>query len=238
MKQKLIIAALLLSAAAPAIAQTVVTAPLPLTVDSFAAKISRQTKPQIIDVRTPEEYAMNHINGAVNIDLKATNYLEGLNQFDKKKPVFIYAIQNYRPGLLAVELREKGYAEVYELKSGIANWIGSGRPYYSSIKNVVSFAEYKKTIADNKLVLVDIGTKYCGACMKVKQIIDSLKSENNNSYEIVQLELYENAELAAGLKEIQAVPTVLLYKNGQIAWKKTGLTFTKAEINDAITKNK
>ncbi len=212
--------------------------PSVIPVDSFASKMGRQSKPQIIDVRTPEEYAMNHINGAVNIDLKATNYLEGLNQFDKKKPVFIYAIQNYRPGLLAVELREKGYAEVYELKSGIANWIGSGRPYYSSIKNVVSFAEYKKTIADNKLVLVDIGTKYCGACMKVKQIIDSLKSENNNSYEIVQLELYENAELAAGLKEIQAVPTVLLYKNGQIAWKKTGLTFTKAEINDAITKNK
>ena len=104
----------------------------PLNADSFALKISQQTKPQIIDVRTPEEFAINHINDAINIDLRKTNYLDDLKQLDKNKPVFIYAIQNYRPGLLSKELREKGYAEVYELKSGIASWIGSGRPYFSS----------------------------------------------------------------------------------------------------------
>jgi rhodanese-related sulfurtransferase/glutaredoxin-related protein len=239
MKQKIITAVsmLLITASVIAQAETSTTIP-PLSVDSFAAKISRQYSPQIIDVRTPEEFAMNHINGAISIDLRVANYLDGLKQFDKTKPVFIYAIQNYRPGLLAKELREKGYTEVYELKSGIANWIGSGRPYFSSVKNVVSLADYKKTIAGNKLVLVDIGTKYCGTCLKVKQIVDSLKSENNNSYEIVQLELYSNPELAAELKEIQAVPTVLLYKDGQIVWKKTGLTFTRQDINAEIAKLK
>jgi thiol-disulfide isomerase/thioredoxin len=110
--------------------------------------------------------------------------------------------------------------------------------YYSSVKNAVSLADYKKIIADNKLVLVDIGTKYCGACVKVKQIVDSLKTESNNSYEIVQLELYNNPQLAAELKEIEAVPTLILYKNGRIAWKKTGLTFTKEEISAEIAKAK
>jgi rhodanese-related sulfurtransferase/glutaredoxin-related protein len=239
MKHKIITAALTLFMTSSIIAQTETgDAPAPLGVDSFAAKISRQSSPQIIDVRTPEEFVMNHINGAINVDLKAANYLDGLKQFNKKKPVFIYAIQNYRPGLLSKELREKGYAEVYELKSGIASWIGAGRPFYSSIKNVVSLADYKKIITDNKLVLVDIGTKYCGACVKVKQIVDSLKSENNNSYEIVQLELYNNPQLAADLNEIQAVPTVILYKEGRIVWKKTGLTFTKEEINAEIEKVK
>jgi len=240
MTHKFIIAALVVFSTAPVMAQTATNpapaAPAPLSVDSFAARISRQSKPQIIDVRTPEEFVINHINGAINVDLKAANYLDGLKQFDKKQPVFIYAIQNYRPGLLAKELRENGYTEVYELKSGIANWIGSGRPYYSSIKNVLSFSEYKKIIAGNKVVLVDIGTKYCGACVKVKLIVDSLKSESNNSYEIVQLELYNNPQLAADLKEIQAVPTVILYKDGKIAWKKTGLSFTKEEITAEIAK--
>lgn len=239
MKQKFIIAALTLSIAASAFAQTEINnVPPPLSAEDFAAIINTQSNPQIIDVRTPEEFAINHINGAINIDLRTANYSDELKRFDKSKPVFIYAIQNYRPGLLAKELREKGYAKVYELKSGIANWIGSGYPYYSSIKNVVSLQEYKNIIAGNKLVLVDIGTKYCGACVKVKRIVDSLKNENEDSYQIVQLELYDNPQLAAELKEIEAVPTLILYKDGQIAWKKTGLTFTKSEINDEIAKNR
>jgi rhodanese-related sulfurtransferase/glutaredoxin-related protein len=239
MKQKLFMAMLMLTITASTFAQqeTTTTYP-PLTADSFAAKIHRQVKPQIIDVRTPDEFVINHINGAINIDLRAANYLNGLAAFDKTKPVFLYAIQNYRPGLLAKELREKGYTEVYELKSGIANWIGSGYPYFSSVKNVVSIADYKKIIADNKLVLVDIGTKYCGACVRVKQIVDSLKTENNNSYETVQIELYNNPALAADLKEIKAVPTVLLYKEGKLVWKKTGLTFTKEELSAEIAKVK
>lgn len=239
MKQKFFTAILTLLIATPGFSQSESSTTFPpLSVDSFAAKISRQPKPQIIDVRTPEEFIINHINGAINIDLKAASYLDSVKQFDKKKPVFIYAIQNYRPGLLAKELRENGYTEVYELKSGIANWIGSGHPYYTSIKNVVSYADYKKIIASNKVVLVDIGTKYCGACVKVKMIVDSLKSESNNTYEIIQLELYNNPQLAADLKEIEAVPTVILYKDGHIVWKKTGLTFTKDEISAEVAKVK
>jgi len=240
MKKKFIFAVVMAYNVTMAIGQnnTAAAAYPPLNVDSFAVRISQQTKPQIIDVRTPEEFAINHINDAINIDLRKANYLEDLTQLEKNKPVFIYAIQNYRPGLLSKELREKGYAEVYELKSGIASWIGSGRPYYSSAKNMVSLTEYKKLIADHRLVLVDIGTKYCGACVKVNKIVDSLKTENNNAYEILQLDLYNNHRLAADLKEIQSVPTLLFYKEGKLIWKKTGLTFTKGELSDAIAKVK
>lgn len=210
----------------------------PLTADAFAAKIKSQSAPQIIDARKPEEFAINHINGAVNIDQFAGNYSAQLQQFDKDKPVFIYAIQNYRPGILARELRQLGYKEVYELKSGIANWIGAGHPYFSSVKNIVSLADYNKTIAGNRLVLVDIGTKYCGTCVKVKQVVDSLKQSNDAAYKIEEIDLYHNPELVAGLKEVQAVPTVLLYKDGKVIWKRTGLSFTKAAIESEIEKAK
>lgn len=207
----------------------------PLSADSFAADIHRQAQPQIIDARKPEEFALNHINGAINIDQFAGNYAEQLKLFDKKRPVFIYAIQNYRPGILAKELRELGFPEVYELKSGIANWIGSGYPYFNGVKNWVSLAEYNKKIGANRLVLVDIGTKYCGTCVKVKHLIDSLQPEPGNGYVIEQIDLYQNPDLVAGLKkEVQAVPTVLLYKDGKIIWKRTGLSFTKSELVAAL----
>ena len=91
-----------------------------ITVDAFTAKINAQKDPQIIDVRTPEEFSINHINGAIYLNLKEANHLDNLRTLDKTKPVFIYAIQNSRPDILAQELQANGYKEVYELKGGIA----------------------------------------------------------------------------------------------------------------------
>jgi sterol desaturase/sphingolipid hydroxylase (fatty acid hydroxylase superfamily)/rhodanese-related sulfurtransferase len=208
----------------------------PLVVDSFAAKIGRQTDPQIVDVRTPEEFDANHLNGAVSIDLREPAYLQGLDKFDRKKPVFIYAIQNKRSGILAQELRNNGFEEVYELRSGIASWIGAGYPYYSAVQGVVTLADYHKRISGKGPVLVSIGTRYCGLCRQVKGMVDSLQSEHDPSYQIVDIELYNNPQLVAALKEVQAVPTVLLYKDGKIVWKRTGLTFTKGDIASEIAK--
>jgi rhodanese-related sulfurtransferase len=212
--------------------------PSVISVDSFASKISRQSKPQIIDVRTPEEFKMNHINGAVHINLKEGNYVNLLKYFDKNKPVFIYAIQNNRPDILAEELNSIGYTAIYELKGGIASWIGGGYPYYTSVKNNISYAEYKQTISDNNIVLVEIGTKFCGLCMKAKAIIDSLLEDHNDSYQTVELELelYNNPQIVAALGEVSAVPTILLYKEGKIIWKRTGLTFNKEDIKIEIAK--
>jgi rhodanese-related sulfurtransferase/glutaredoxin-related protein len=239
MKQKLLSALVLLLLTTSVIAQLAQDSePAPLQVDSFATKIKKQSNPQIVDTRTADEFAINHINGAINIDMKAADYAKGLTKLDKTKPVFVYSIQNYRSGILAKQLRESGYGEVYELKSGIPSWIGAGYPYYTSAKEDITYADYKKIITDNKIVLVDIGTKYCGACLKVKKLVDTLQSQNDNSYKIVQVELYNNPQLAAKLKDIKSVPTVILYKDGKIVWEKNGFTFTKEELEAEIAKAK
>lgn len=91
-------------------------------------------------------------------------------------------------------------------------------------------------MTDNKIVLVEIGTKFCGLCAKAKVIIDSLQEDHNNSYKVLQLELYNNPQLVADLGEVPSVPTILLYKNGQIIWKRSGLTFDKKDINTEIAR--
>jgi sterol desaturase/sphingolipid hydroxylase (fatty acid hydroxylase superfamily)/rhodanese-related sulfurtransferase len=209
-----------------------------LRVDSFHAKVGRQAAPQIIDVRTPEEFAINHLIGAISVDLRKEDHLKELSTLDKARPVFIYAIQNRRSGILAGELRKAGFLEVYELKSGIGSWIGAGYPYYSSVRPGVTLADYKKSISDGGLVLVDIGTKYCGLCRQVKGMIDSLKSQHDPAYKVVEIDLYNDPQLVAALGEVQAVPTVLLYKKDKIVWKRTGLSFTKNDIETEIEKVK
>lgn len=86
----------------------------------------------MIDARSAEEYALNHAKGAVNINPGAANADEAINALQKDQPVFIYSIGTGRSGQLARDLRKKGFREVYELKGGIANWVGGGEKYFTT----------------------------------------------------------------------------------------------------------
>ena len=134
-----------------------------VSLDVFYSKIQAEKKPQIIDARGPEEFALNHINGAVNFNLESKDYAAQVAKLDKSKPVFTYSIGAGRSVWLADELLKNGFKETYSLEGGIANWIGNGKPFYSNSKSKLTLTEYNKIIANNKTVLVDIGSKYCGA---------------------------------------------------------------------------
>jgi len=176
MKNKIIAIITNLFLATAVLAQTAENkGPAPLELDSFTAKISRQEKPQIIDARSADEFVLNHINGAVNFNLQTEDYANRVQSLNKDKPVFIYSIGTGRSGQLAKDLRSKGFKEVYDLQGGIANWVGGGKSYYTSAKKSITLQEYKNIITNNQLVLVDIGSRYCGACKKVKPILDSLR---------------------------------------------------------------
>lgn len=206
-----------------------------LSINSFYAKIKSQDKPQIIDARTPEEFALNHIEGAVNFNLDTENYLNFANALDKLKPVFIYSIRAGRSVALEKELLKNGFKEAYSLEGGIGAWIGSGKPLYSNAKSKLSITEYKKIIADNQAVLVDIGSQYCGACKKVKPILKTIKSDYGTNLKIVEIDLEDNPQVIADLKIIKVFPTLLLYRNGKIILKKEGINDLKKEVDLALT---
>lgn len=209
-----------------------------IPVQAFAAKINQQTNPQIIDVRTPEEFNINHINGAININMQKADYINSIKPLDKTKPVFIYAIQTSRPDVLAKQLTDLGYTEIYELQSGIAAWIGAGYPYFSTSKNTLTLKDYNKVITDNKLVLVDIGSKYCGICQKAKPILDSVKNEYGNAIKEVEIDVQDSPQLIAELKLVTSIPFVLIYNNGNIVLKRTGITDLKNNLESVIALTK
>jgi rhodanese-related sulfurtransferase len=80
-----------------------------ISLDVFYSKIQAEKKPQIIDARSPEEFALNHINGAVNFNLESTDYAKQLAKLDKTKPVFTYSIGAGRSVWLADDLLKKGF---------------------------------------------------------------------------------------------------------------------------------
>lgn len=205
-----------------------------LSLDSFYSKIKSQKNPQIVDARTPEEFALNHFEGAINFNLQSENYAQSVAKLNKSKPVFIYSIGAGRSVALEKELLKNGFSEAYSLEGGIANWIGNGKPFYSNLKSKLSLSEFNKIIADNKTVLVDIGSKYCAPCKKVKPVLETIRSEYGTNLKIVEIELEDSPQVIADLKTVKVFPTLILYENGKIVFKKEGINDLKSEVDVAL----
>lgn len=205
-----------------------------ILLDAFYTKIKSQKKAQIVDARGPEEFALNHIEGAVNFNTKSEDYEKQVTALNPSQPVFIYSIAAYRSGLLSTDLSKKGFSEVYILEGGIASWIGGGKPFYSNLKSKLSLAEYKKILSENQYVLVDIGSKYCASCKAVKPILESLRSQYGEKLKIIEIELEESPQVIADLKNVKVFPTLIFYQNGKIIFKKDGLGDLKNDVDIAL----
>ncbi|WP_426484452.1 thioredoxin domain-containing protein [Flavobacterium sp. 2] len=205
-----------------------------VSLDVFYNKIQAEKNPQIIDARGAEEFALNHILGAVNFNLESKDYAEKIAKLDKSRPVFTYSIGAGRSVWLADDLLKKGFKEAYSLEGGIANWIGSGKPFFANSKSKLTLTEYNKIIADNKTVLVDIGSVYCGACKKVKPVLETIKAQYGSNLKVVEIDLEDNTQVIADLKTIKVFPTLILYQNGKIILKKEGFENLKNEVDVAL----
>jgi len=87
------------------------------------AKTIRKKSVQLVDVRTPQEYATAHIPGAANIDVRAADFDTQAAKLNKKKPVAVYCKGGRRSKTAAKKLVEMGFT-VYELDKGFDNWNG------------------------------------------------------------------------------------------------------------------
>lgn len=77
---------------------------------------------QLIDVRTPEEYAQGHLKNSVNINYYDNTFTEEMNKLDKSKELYIYCRSGGRSGKASKQLEKMGFTKVYDLQGGIINW--------------------------------------------------------------------------------------------------------------------
>jgi rhodanese-related sulfurtransferase len=85
-----------------------------------------ESAPLLLDVRTPEEFAVSHLRGAVRVDPDRSD-LEFL-RVPKKSVVVVYCSVGYRSAAFAEALEEAGVERVYNLRGGIFAWANEGRP--------------------------------------------------------------------------------------------------------------
>lgn len=84
--------------------------------------------PQLLDVRTPQEYKVGHLSGAQNNNIANAAFIQKAQVLDKNRPVFVYCKTGMRSAHAAQQLEELGFKEVYDLEGGITNWKKTGLP--------------------------------------------------------------------------------------------------------------
>jgi rhodanese-related sulfurtransferase len=97
-----------------------------LDVKQFEQKLAGSNT-VIIDVRTPQEFAEGHIEGAMNIDFYDNHFENKINAIDKSKTILVYCKSGKRSGKAATILAKNKFKNVYDLSGGITNWIASGK---------------------------------------------------------------------------------------------------------------
>ena len=92
-----------------------------MDVERFAEYLTNDSV-QLLDVRTPEEYAEGHIAGSRNINVFDSDFLdEAEKTLDKSKPVAVYCRSGKRSADAARELSDIGF-NVVNLEGGILAW--------------------------------------------------------------------------------------------------------------------
>lgn len=85
------------------------------------------SKPTLIDVRTPEEFAAGHMDSAINIDFYASDFQTRIQELDPKGKYAVYCRSGNRSGQALEMMREMGFSSVINLTGGIVAWQASGK---------------------------------------------------------------------------------------------------------------
>src|SRR5437899_1896974 len=93
-----------------------------LSVDQVKAKLDRDEKLHLVDVREDSEWAIDHVTGAIHLGKGVIERDAEQRLPDKAAEIILYCGGGFRSALAADNLQKMGYTNVYSMDGGIRGW--------------------------------------------------------------------------------------------------------------------
>lgn len=83
-------------------------------------------------------------------------------------------------------------------------------------------AKFNEIIQSSTPTLVDFHATWCGPCKTMAPILDQLKNELGGNVRVLKIDVDKNQAVAQKF-QVRGVPTLILFKDGQIKWRQSGV---------------
>lgn len=81
---------------------------------------------------------------------------------------------------------------------------------------------FKDVISSNQLVLVDFFATWCQPCKMMHPILEQVKAALGDKIRIIKLDV-DKQGMTASQYGIQSVPTLMLFRQGEVLWRTSGV---------------
>lgn len=80
----------------------------------------------------------------------------------------------------------------------------------------------EEVVRANPVVLVDFFAEWCGPCKMMGPILEDVKSQLGDKVKILKVNVEKNVKAAARY-QVTAVPTLILFRDGKVVWRHSGI---------------